>query len=507
MGVRPGRPATSTVLVLALFTLSIFLVSCGGDEDSQPTQFAGDSATRGSPGDTTSNGPNVSSDTPASPGTSTPVPVPTGTPTPVPPRFAGYDLELSEGDFWRFRWEFFDRSCAQGSGCKTTEDDGVFQVTLGPPREWKGATVFFAGYTGRSDYNDDGVTRSFKLKWTFIGVKDDRIVATNASGDSPLVTLFDARTGKWAGSGFFTDRFPDDELVEATAGQLTGSHEFASWPGVETGPWHFVRAAASQGKCETIEGRRICPREESFNYTETEYYRPDIGPFAYQYSFTASFSGGGFTTSYQTQERVALIASSFTGDDRGFELEGTPTASELSTPTPAPVVLAGPIFGPVDGGLELTPGSVDIPDFSSGLNIDSGMVQVTFENPDVPGNKWSHGITFRQSGEETFHAVFITSDGVWGHFARGGSTDSEVTPAVGQFEFDTRTGSQNLLTVVFSDLEGALFINGQKVAELDLSFAPALAAGDVRVMSGLFPDDELTGATTNFTDFVVYDLQ
>ena len=236
------------VALIALIALAIVLTSCGGgDEESAKTSSgqndpvsAGSSASDG-PSATSNDSGNVTSTSPdpTANGTQNAVPGDSagpGTSDEDPPLFAGYDLKLSEGDFWRFRWEYLDRSCAQGAGCKTTEDDGVFQVTLGTPIEWMGSTVFPAGYSGKSGYNDDGTTRSFELKWKFIGVKGDRIVATNGTGDSPLVTLFDARTGKWPGSGFFAARFPDDVLIEASAGQLTDSDEFASWDGVQTGP-------------------------------------------------------------------------------------------------------------------------------------------------------------------------------------------------------------------------------------------------------------------------------
>ena len=220
-----------------------------------------------------------------------------------------------------------------------------------------------------------------------------------------------------------------------------------------------------------FDGRILCPSEEKFDYTETEYYRPGIGPFGYMFNYSASFSGGGFTSSFQTRERVALIASSLMGDDPGDF--GKPTPTPVPAPTATPVVLGDPIFGPVDGQLLLDPGSVDIPEFGAGVNIDHGVADVTFENPDVPGSRWSHGIMFRNSAEETFHAVFITGDGEWGHFARGGSLGSQVVFATGEFDFDRTAGGQNRLTVWFGvpggASEGVFLINDQQVAGLDFS--------------------------------------
>jgi hypothetical protein len=382
-------------------------------------------------------------------------------------------------------------------------------VALGESKEWKGITVYRVVAVGKTGYHDDPVTRSFAPEWDYLGVDGSRLVATNATGSSPLVTLFDAQTGVWAGSGFFASRFPDDVLVGALPGQLTDSHEFASWDGVETGPWHSVRAADSGGECSLFDGRILCPTEEKFDYTENEYYRPGIGPFAYQYDYSASFSGGGFSSSFQTSERAALVASSFLGDEAGDFGKPTPVPpSPTPEPSPTPVVLGEPIFAPHDGGLRLDPGSSQIPEFNAGVNIDAGVVDVTFENPDVSG-MWSHGIFFRNPEEERFHAVFIASDGTWGHFARGGSLNSQIVLARGQFDFDTTIGGLNKLTVWFGVLSGKntgyFQINDRDVAQLDLSFAGASTAGDIAVVTGLFPADEYNSAFTNFTQFTVYE--
>ena len=65
-------------------------------------------------------------------------PAAASSPTPTPkPRYPGFELDLSQGAFWEYRW-YTDRSCAQGSGCSTDEDSGVFQVTLGGGARLKG---------------------------------------------------------------------------------------------------------------------------------------------------------------------------------------------------------------------------------------------------------------------------------------------------------------------------------------------------------------------------------
>ena len=149
--------------------------------------------------------------------------------------------------------------------------------------------------------------RDFAPKWRYLGVAGDRTVGSDGAA---LTTIFDGATGKWAGSGYFTDRFDSDELVVAKAGSLTDSSEIADWSGVRKGPWVFVGRAASQSQRGMIEGLRICPREEAFDFSETEYFREGVGPLAYNFKHSASFSGSCFFSSCQTTKWVALVGSS-----------------------------------------------------------------------------------------------------------------------------------------------------------------------------------------------------
>lgn len=239
---------------------------------------------------------------------------------------------------------------------------------------------------------------------------------------------------------------------------------------------------------------------------ESQYHREDVGPIGYTYSFSASFSGGGFFSSSATWETVALAASSLLGDVMVVTATAT---SPPAPPTPTAVPASDSldltlVFGPVDGSLTLEWNDDQIPDFSSGVTRAAGVVDVTFTNPDVGGGAWSYGITFRQSEEETFHAVYLTSAGVWGHFARGGSVGAESDLGSGNVAINTGAGERNRLTVVFGPVAGILRVNGETVAELDLSLAAAQEAGDIRVMAGLFGADVLNGAETGFSGFTIW---
>ena len=269
---------------------------------------------------------------------------PTPTVAPPPVAFAGFDLPLEEGTFWEYDWTYLDRSCAQGSGCSTDEDAGTFVVSLGPGRTVDGALVFELQVTGKSAVDLPSVFRDFAPRWRYLGVDADGIVGSDGFS---LTRLFNARTGKWAGSGYFTDRLDPEELIAATSGELTDAFAIATWPGVRTGPVVLAGRASSQSPCEIIEGLRICPREDTFSFTETEFFRAGVGPLGYRWNSTASFSGGNFFSSSESTEWVGLVGSSLRGDvateptptptvTRSIRIVTTPVPRVLPTRTPTP---------------------------------------------------------------------------------------------------------------------------------------------------------------------------
>ena len=286
-------------VLLVLFSIVAFAVAaCSGTtpatslSEAEPTRTAGPTPTAQS-----GLGP-----------TTTVAPSPTPTPRLAYP---GFDFEVGEGAFWEYQWSYTDRSCAQGSGCSTKKDEGRFQVMLGPPREIQGITAYEIRLAGKHQVALSGANRDFAPRWRYLAVSDNRILGSRGSGFS---VIFDGKLGKWAGSGYFTDRFSADELIEARPSNITEELAIAVWPGVQTGPAIAISRASSQSICETIAGVRVCPREESFNISERELYREGIGPVAYLFQSSFSFSGGNFFSSYQTTENVGLVASSLRGD-------------------------------------------------------------------------------------------------------------------------------------------------------------------------------------------------
>lgn len=462
-----------------LLTVATVSVACGGSSEpaSKDDSQTGSSGSEASTGTATSSRP-----------TSTPTP----TPEPVL-KHPGMALDLEQGDFWDFRWEYADQSCAQGSGCRTNNEDGVFRVTLGVPKTIDRVEVYFIELSGRH-LADEGAV-NLAPSWKYIGSDGTRLLASDGTS---LVTIFDALDGEWIGGGFFS-RFGKRETHVARPGSVS-TQPFASWEGVRAGPAISVVRSDSESLCEVIEGRRICPRDQAFSVTENQYFREGIGPLGYNYRFSASFSGGGFFSSNSSEETVAVISTSLRGD----VIEPTPTAlPPTATPTVQPAIELDALFGPQDGSLTLTSFNNEIPDFATGVDLAVGVVDVTFVNPDVGGGDWSYGITFRHSEEETFHAVYVTSNGQWQHFSRGGTAESQISTNLGSVSLNTGAGAENTLFVAFNFDEAGFFVNGELVAELDLSTTNARVSGDVRVIAGVLSTDIYNGAESEFFDLTV----
>ena len=470
-------PRSISLLLLATLVATL-TVACGSGESSSFETTPTSESSRATP-------------TPVSTATKS---APTAAPTPAL-KHPGMVIELNQGDFWEFRWEWKEQSCAQGSGCRNGGDGGVFKITLGEPRTIGGAEMFPIT-VGGNHIADNGAV-DFAPAWKFIGVDGPRMLGSNGSS---IVSIFDALDGEWSGGGFFS-RFGSNETHAASATSISTAQPFAAWNGFRTGPAITVVRSDSQSLCEIIEGRRICPNDSSFSISETQYYRNEVGPLGYSYRFSASFSGGNFFSSNSSEEHVALVRSSLRGDVATPDPTPTPTPAPTPTPTAAPTLDV--VFGPSDGVLVLTSVDNQIPDLEAGVNLATGVIDVTFVNPNVGDSNWSYGVTFRHSGEETFHAVYVTGGGQWEHFARGGSAESQVSPGRGTVSLNLGVGEENRLTVLFSETVGGFWVNGELIAELDLSLSDARLAGDVRVMAGILNTDVYNGAASEFYDLTI----
>ena len=172
--------------------------------------------------------------------------------------------------------------------------------------------------------------------------------------------------------------------------------------------------------------------------------------------------------------------------------------------TPTPTRAAG--YGPVNGSIAHEPDSGFIDVFETDVWITNGIVQATFFNP-YPHSvgEWSNGFLFRRSGFDTFHAIYIRSNGNWWHDLRLGSVEETQYLA---FDYSPHIaigeGEHNVITVVFNGSEGLLYVNEQEVAKLDLS--GLVEPGSVSVVAAYYSVDGVAGYSTRFENFAIRPL-
>jgi len=145
-----------------------------------------------------------------------------------------------------------------------------------------------------------------------------------------------------------------------------------------------------------------------------------------------------------------------------------------------------------------TPGF--IPAEGQGVSYADVIAEADFQNPAT--GTWTYGLFFRTRAVNSFHAVFVDSDGYWHHHVRTGNlvSDRELQRAEMARIITTPTG-RNQLRLVAHGNTGALFINGYLAGNLDLS--ELQGAGDVKVFAGYFNSDQAVGVSTAYEAFAV----
>lgn len=229
---------------------------------------------------------------------------------PAGPAVAGFDFRLARGDFWTYRWDYYERTGSQGSSDTIDEDDGRFWVVLGAARTIEGVVAREVEVYGKSRAL---AAEDFAPRWRYLALADHRLL-----GSEDGVTLeptLDAASGQWPGGGFFT-AFPDDRLITAEPGTL--SNDYIHTAAIRAGRSH------EESRCEYFPGiGTICGGDVDQTLTEDEYYLPEVGPAGYGYENSYSDCGGGFCSWGEWDHHLGLVASSFTGDSLPFVDETT----------------------------------------------------------------------------------------------------------------------------------------------------------------------------------------
>ncbi len=176
-------------------------------------------------------------------------------------------------------------------------------------------------------------------------------------------------------------------------------------------------------------------------------------------------------------------------------------AGQRLGPTPTPTPQRSGSFGPVNGSIEHKDDGI-IDGYSAGVSVSDFSATVIFDNPYAPSvGGWDYGLLFRHPAYDTFHMVVVTDDSRWFHYLRDGSVADGRLVASGTVSLRTGASDSNVLRVVALGDSAWFFVNGIRVATLDLRSGPA--EGDVVAITGYFNDNVVAGRSTGFQRFAV----
>lgn len=163
-----------------------------------------------------------------------------------------------------------------------------------------------------------------------------------------------------------------------------------------------------------------------------------------------------------------------------------------------------PLFGPQSGSLEhISDGFVKA--YYAELDVRDFVVDAVFFNPYAASRgDWDIGYSLREVEINDQFRIAVESNGDWSLADHRGEDTTYIHEGFLN-NLNTGEGEGNRLTVFMSGDVGYFFVNGQYVAELDLSARSE--SGDVGVATSLFEGYEIEGEATGFDEFTVWPLQ
>ena len=187
-------------------------------------------------------------------------------------------------------------------------------------------------------------------------------------------------------------------------------------------------------------------------------------------------------------------------------LRGSAARPPTVTPTPTPTPELEPLFGPVDGEIELDPDYGFIDAHHTDAWIRDGVIEARFYNPySTTEDLWSYGFLFRSPGDGRFHAIVITGDGYFYHGLRTGDVGTEQRLAARYIsQINTSPRGSNHIRVVATGTEGRLYINGHYIAHLQLQ--GLMEEGRVSAVGSYWPSHAIAGYSTRFRQFTIWPI-
>ncbi len=203
----------------------------------------------------------------------------------------------------------------------------------------------------------------------------------------------------------------------------------------------------------------------------------------------------------------------FTMDTFGFSVWDLGAASGGSSAAPTTAGASGPVSfdqlksqalaqQPVAGPLNanLVQSATTFPWSPAGVNLSDVFVSVSFVNPFDVSAPWDFGISIRYNDSNTDTRLILESTGMWYQ-----TTGTNAPIASGQLaSFAAGPGGINTIEIAALGNQGVFALNGQVVAEIDLTGSPT--AGDVFASSGFYTSNVVEGRLVPALNLTVWAL-
>ncbi|MBX3068860.1 MAG: hypothetical protein KF883_00030 [Thermomicrobiales bacterium] len=164
----------------------------------------------------------------------------------------------------------------------------------------------------------------------------------------------------------------------------------------------------------------------------------------------------------------------------------------------AAALTQSPVAGPVSQ--TLVQSSTDFPWIPAGVDLYDLFVSATFVNPMNTSMPWDIGLAIRYGSADTEARIIIESSGTWSL-----SIGSGTLVAHGQLSgLATGPGALNTIEVAAQGSSGSFAVNGQVIADLDLS--ESTQTGDVFASTGFFVANAVDGRELVVQDYAVWAL-
>jgi serine/threonine-protein kinase len=174
-------------------------------------------------------------------------------------------------------------------------------------------------------------------------------------------------------------------------------------------------------------------------------------------------------------------------------------AATANPPPPPPRGDVAAVFGPIDGNI---PHDNDdfIETVYAGASPANFIMRVQVENPYGLGTgSWDFGLIFRQRDVDDEMRLVVRSDGLWTLNDRIPGTDNFLQEGDVANLLNVNIGGANRFELITAGDVGFFFLNGELVAQLDLS--TRTNAGDIALGTGFYGVNELNGQSTPYTGF------